>query len=157
MDLYSALKTVAPALATAFLGPPGGVLASTALNALSDVLGVSHEDLPQAVQSVDAAKLQEAENQFVVRIRELGLQEMTALLQDKADARHREIAVGPHWIMPTLALISVIGMLGILAVVMLGKVPADNTNVGMAIGQISGIAMAVISYYFGSSVDKGGK
>ncbi|MBF0215344.1 MAG: hypothetical protein HQM00_17590 [Magnetococcales bacterium] len=155
MEIYDALKGMAPMLASAFLGPGGGVLASTALNTLSEVLGVDHKELPAAIQEMDPYKIRDAENLFVVRIKELGLQEVALLLKDRADARQREITVGAHWIMPTLAMISLLGMFGIFMLLMLGKLPADSTNVGMAIGQVSGIAMAVISYYFGSSIEKG--
>ena len=99
----------------------------------------------KAQAQLELAKM-EAEGQF---------KELEMYLDDKANARAREIAVKDK-VPLVLALIVTLGFFGILLLVMLGHVEETETQImDIMIGSLGTAWVSIISYYFGSS--KGSK
>lgn len=157
-DWKKTLATVAPALATAL----GGPLAGVAIKSISDaVLGKpegSEEEIAAAIQSGGAdalVKLKEANNQFLIRMRELDLDLdkllVNAEVGDRANARLRESTTGDSWTMRTLAALVIGAFIAVVWAVLFGGSAVDGALAGTLIGYLSAKADQILSYYFGSS------
>lgn len=150
------LKTVAPTLATA-VGGPFGTLAATAISA---ALGTPSDDSKAAETALLAANpdtllaLKKADQDFTVRMRELGISEDQLVFQDIANARAREIAVRDST--PRNLAYLVIGFTGLcIAATLSGWTKVDSALAGTLIGYLVAESRSALSYYFGSS--KGSK
>ena len=155
-DLISMVKSFAPGIATAL----GGPLAGMAVSALSKQLGVKDEvdAVMRAITTDPAAQ---------AKIEELEHEKFKAVLQDKANAREREMAIASSAnapllnkiVTPALAL-GVIGLSFLLfAVLIFVEVKPEAKDILIYIlGVLSAAVTQILSYYFGSSVgskDKG--
>lgn len=147
------LKTVAPTLATAVGGPFG----SLAAMALSAALGTPANDPKAAETALLSATpdtllaLRKAEQDFEVRMRELGISEDKLVFDDIANARSREIAVRdttPR----NLAYGVTVGFFGTLLFMLINGKPATGGDALLVMLGSLGTAWAgVIAYFFGSS------
>lgn len=157
-DWKKTLAAVAPALATAL----GGPLAGVATKAISEaVLGKPDGDeaeIAAAIQSGGAdalVKLKEANNQFLIRMRELDLDLdkllVNAEVGDRANARQREAQTGDSWTMRTLAALVIGAFIAVVWAVLFGGSAVDGALAGTLIGYLSAKADQILSYYFGSS------
>lgn len=159
-DWKATVKAVAPMLGTAIGGPFGGIAAK----AVTAVLGISttstDEQIEVAMQNATPEQfvaLKNADNDFKVQMRELGIKEDALHAQDRDSARKREIALGGDWVVQTLAVVIMIGFL-VMCGYLLGFGLGDGVSAGLAgtvVGYVSAKAEQVCSYYFGSS--KGSK
>ena len=155
-DLISMVKGFAPGIATVL----GGPLAGMAVSALSKQLGVKDEvdAVMKAITTDPAAQ---------VKIKELEHEKFKTILQDKADARKREVDIASSAdapllnkiVTPALAL-GVIGLSFVLfAVLIFVEVKPEAKDILIYIlGVLSAAVTQILSYYFGSSVgskDKG--
>lgn len=150
------LRTVAPTIATA-VGGPFGALASMAL---SSALGTSPEDHKAAEAALLSASpdtllaLRTAEQNFTVRMKELGISEDKLVFDDIASARAREIAVRDNT--PRNLAYLVLGFAGVcIAATLAGWTKVDSALAGTLIGYLVAEARSALAYYFGSS--KGSK
>jgi hypothetical protein len=145
-DLIAMVKSFAPGIATAL----GGPLAGMAVSALSKQLGVKDEvdAVMKAITTDPAAQAK-------------------ALLQDKSDARRREVDIASSAdapilnkiVTPALAL-GVTGLSFVLfAVLIFVEVKPEAKDILIYIlGVLSAAVTQILSYYFGSSMgskDKG--
>lgn len=167
-SLKKLLGNTAPWLASALsaFGGPAGVIAGSALTALSSALGTPDAQpatiakaLVQATPEQMAA-LAKADNDFRLQMTQLGYQHETDLeklsADDRASARGREEKTGDSWTPRILAGCIVGGFLITIYMVLSGYVaglkdPMVSGLVGTLIGYISAKADQVIGYYFGSS------
>lgn len=161
IDWKSIVGSVAPTIAKAL----GGPLAGSAVNAVSvAVLGK-----PDGTQAEVAAvlaksngpdmllKLKEAEMQYAVKMKELGVNLERILVKDRVSARLREVALKD--VTPKiLALFYTVGYFFILFYLWDKGIPDfgdPKYNVKELIntlfGVLSAAQMAIITYYFGSS------
>ena len=155
-DLISMVKSFAPGIATAL----GGPLAGMAVSALSKQLGVKDEvdAVMKAITTDPAAQ---------AKIKELEHEKFKALLQDKSDARRREVDIASSAdapilnkiVTPALAL-GVTGLSFVLfAVLIFVEVKPEAKDILIYIlGVLSAAVTQILSYYFGSSMgskDKG--
>ena len=147
-DVLSALAQVVPVLATAL----GGPLAGLATKVLGEVAGLVPSDLSKPVTGLDKDLLVNAENEFVLRCRQLGIDEAAIHQKDRESARAREQQVGGY-ANPILAAVVLVGFLLGAWWVLTGRltIGADAGMVGAVIGYMSAKADQVVSYYFGSS------
>ena len=153
----SLVGTVAPAIATAL----GGPLAGLAVRALSGAL-LGNEDGTEAEVAAalrgatpeDLLKLKQADNEFKLKMEELGVNLEKIAADDRDSARRREATVG-GLTCPVLAFAIVVGFL-----VLVGWLVANGVSnldaagmglVGTLVGYVSAKAEQVVSYYFGSS------
>ena len=155
-DLISIVKGFAPGIATAL----GGPLAGMAVSALSKQLGVKDEvDAVMKAITTDLAAQ--------AKIKELEHEKFKALLQDKSDARRREVDIASSAdapilnkiVTPALAL-GVTGLSFVLfAVLIFVEVKPEAKDILIYIlGVLSAAVTQILSYYFGSSMgskDKG--
>lgn len=159
------ISAVAPTLGTALGGPFGamaGVLIAKALGV--EAVGADAEAAVNAALATGnpdiLLKLKEAENDFVIRLEELGISRDKLAYDDRANARAREIAVKDKT--PQYLAFGIIGgFLGISLLQLIAlmgwaehvrQIPSEGW---LLIGNISGYlaneAKQAAAYYFGSS------
>lgn len=141
------LGTIAPSIATAFLGPLGGA----AVSALGSALGLTNPteaDL-KALNLDDPEtrlKLQQAENEFQLKMREFEVADNATDERDRESARNRQIAL-KDYTLPILAYISVLSFITFAFMVEYFK----WQDQGGILHSLEANAMLVLSYYFGYS------
>lgn len=153
------LKTVAPTLATAALGP-FGPLASAAISA---VLGTPAGDSKAAEAALLTATpdqllaLKKAENDFQIQMKTLGIAEEKLSFDDTANARAREIATKdttPKY----MAYLITLGFFATLAyLIIYGKPQAGGDVMLVMVGALGTAWSGIIQYYFGSSAGSAAK
>ena len=164
-DWKSLVATVAPTLATALGGPLAGVAAAAISDAVLGRPDGNEAEIATAlsVGGTDALlKLKQAEQAFVVKMRELDIEVERVHQADRASAREREARTGDRWTPRVLATVVIGGFLGTVYMVLSGYVDGlrDATIagvVGTLIGYVSAKADQVVSYYFGSSAGSAAK
>lgn len=148
--LKSILSTLAPTIGAAVGGPLGG----QAGQILSQVLGVPNnpKTIEHAVNHITAdqmVELKKAELEFSARLKELDVDVFRLQTEDVQDARQK---FSSDWTPKVLGTLCIVGFFGYIGLVTLYPQPDASDDVIMiTIGAITGIATAVISFYFGSS------
>jgi hypothetical protein len=147
------LKTVAPTIAMA-VGGPFGPLAATAI---SVALGTPEGDTKAAETALLSATpdalhaLRKSEQDFTVRMRELGISEEKLVYDDIANARTREVAVRDST-PAILAYAVTVGFFGTLAFLLWhGKPETGGDALLVMLGALGGAWASIVAYYFGSS------
>lgn len=153
MKLKTILGSLAPTLGAALGGPLGG----QAGQILSSVLGVANnpKSIELAVQNLTAeqmVELKKAEKDFEVRMKELDVDVFALETKDRQDARSR---FSGDWTPKLLGVVTIIGFFGYIGLITFFPIDDSSDDVVMLIiGSLTGIASAVISFYFGSSNKK---
>tara|TARA_R100000353_G_scaffold174756_1_gene143412 strand:+ start:93 stop:560 length:468 start_codon:yes stop_codon:yes gene_type:complete len=151
--IKSIVGSLAPTLGAALGGPLGG----QAGQILSGVLGVpnnpkSIENAMQSLSSDQMVALKKAEKEFEVQMKELEVDVFALQTEDVQDAREK---FSSDWTPKFLGVLCLVGFFGYIGLVTLYPQPdASDDIVMLVIGSITGIATAVISFYFGSSHKK---
>lgn len=150
--LLNLLKTVAPALATAAMGPAGGLV----VKAIANKLGV--EDTQEAVAEALANDPQAAQ-----KLAELELEQSKVYAADRGDSRNREIQIATSAdapllnkiVTPILALGTVGSSFLLLAAIMfLPEMNGNRKDIAIyVLGAVNAATVQVLSYYFGASHD----
>lgn len=155
-DWKSLLGQVAPTLATI----AGGPLAGMAVKALSTSLlghpNGSEADISAALVNATPEQLlalKQADNDFKVKMGELGIEPDKLDVEDRSSARDLAKVRG---ILPQVALsaIFVLGYFGILTALMMGgaKIPAELHDVLIALlATLSAGVIQVLNFWFGST------
>lgn len=154
-DWKQVIAAVAPGIAMAL----GGPLAGVAVSALSDRLLGKPDGTEAEVSAAiltgggDALlKIKEAEQAFMVRMRELDIDIEKIHQGDRAGARDREVKAGDSWTPRLLAGLVTFGFFGVLAwLLAYGKPEAGGDALLVMLGALGGAWASIISYYFGSS------
>lgn len=167
-SLGHTLLGIAPALANAVLPGVGGVVAGTAVKAISGALGIEADPKDgKAVQRLsDAlstglspeqmAALQQADQEFEVRLKELDVDVTRIHQADRDSARAMQVRTRSRTA-PALAALTMGAFIAAIAGVFYLAVddrPLDATVatlVGAVVGYASAKADQVISFFFGSS------
>ena len=165
MDWRAIVGTVAPGLATALGGPLAGMAAAAISDALLGKPNGSEGEIVTALQAGGheaLLRLKQADQAFMVRMKELGIDLEKVHAGDRADARDREVKTGDKATPRALAAIIVGGFLLTVWYVLSGKVeglkdPVAAGLIGTLIGYVSAKADQVTSYYFGSSAGSAAK
>ena len=153
MKLKNILGSLAPTLGAAIGGPLGG----QAGQILSSVLGVANnpKTLEQAMQNITAEQMVElkiAEKEFETRMAELNVDVFALETEDRQDARSK---FSKDWTPRILGVMTIMGFFGYIGMITLFPIDdASDDVVMLIIGSLTGIASAVISFYFGSSNKK---
>lgn len=147
--LSGLLKNVAPGLATAVMGPMGGM----AVKAIASKLGV--EDTVEAV----VANLQ-ANPDAALKLRELDLKELELNNANTDSARKMNAEVqnsaNASWLAKNIAycidVVIVLSTIGLTYMLMSQQVPADNKELAlMAFGSLVTLCGTVVNFHRGSS------
>ena len=148
-DLLNILKGAAPALATAVMGPMGGM----AVKAIADKLGVgdSVEAVAKALTDDPAA---------AAKLQELELEYAKLDMANTADARkmNSEIqnSTAASWMSKNIAycidIAIVTSTIGLTAMLMTSSVPQENKELAlMAFGSLVTLCGTVVNFHRGSS------
>lgn len=157
MELSQLLKTICPWIATA-LGSP---LAGLAVEAATQALGVSEktaEGLKNAIAGVSADQmlaLKKADQDFAVRMQELGFKNMADIAAieagDRASARDMQ-KTNRSRIPAILSVIVTVGFFGLLLGMMTKwLVVNDSQALLLLLGSLSTAWGMVMSFWFGTS------
>ena len=148
--IKNVIGAVAPTLGSALGGPLGGQAASV----VAQVLGCAPEPkaISQAIQTASPEQmleLKKAEKQFEVQMKELEVDIFALETEDKQDAR---VKFSKDWTTKFLGSVTVLGFMGYIFLITLYPVNENADDVvNLILGYFSGIASAVISFYFGAS------
>jgi len=154
MDWMTTLKQLAPTVASAFLGPLGGV----AVAAVGNLLGVSDATQNKIAQVIASGKLtpeqigdiKKLELNYQENEKERGFKYSELEFKDRDSARKREIETkdGTN---KTLAFLIIGAFLAMVAATLLGYAKVESVLAGTLVGYLSAKAEQVLAYYFGSS------
>lgn len=150
------LKTLAPTVASALLGPLGGV----AVSALGNLFGVSEptqQKIADAIQSGQItpdqlSKLKELELQYQNEEKERGFKYAELAVKDVDSARNREIQTKDNT-NKILAFTIVGAFIAMVGATLLGYAKVESVLAGTLVGYLSAKAEQVLAYYFGSNRD----
>lgn len=178
MDWKSVSKKLlnigAPILGTALAGPPGGLAAKVAISAIAKKFGIKEKNIediqPETVDAlVEDSNLQlqfrELEIQEKIELQRLINEETKMHLEDKGDARSREVeitkATGKRdinlYIIAYLFISGFFLLTGYVLYLLIGqKLPSDIPQgatmlLGLLIGTMNAGVVAIVQYFFGSS------
>jgi hypothetical protein len=160
MNFQDIIKTALPWIGAAATGNVPGLI-SLAANAVSGALGVDVKpDAQSIVSAVSGATpeqmimLKQADNDFAVKMRQLGMQEATDLAKIEADntkdARDMQKTTR-SWIPGALAIGITLGFFGILGAMLAGVETKENTALLILLGSLGTSWGAVVNFFFGSS------
>ena len=156
MKLKELLASVAPTLATALLGPVGGL----AVEALGKAFGIEAptvDKLEEAVKSgsltgeqIVAAKA--AELAFTVRCKELDIDLEKIHAGDRDSARKMQSTTGSK-VPAIMAVLVTVGFFAILLGMLTGHLKTSNSEALLVMLGALGTAWgAIVQFYFGSSI-----
>lgn len=156
-DAGSVLAQVAPGIATALGGPVAGL----AVKALTGALGLgdnaSKEDVMKAVANAtpeQLAAIKKAEQDFMIRMKELDIDVYELDQKDRDSARRRQVDMD-DWTPNVLGGVIIAGFFIIVAMVLAGQFAVETALAGTLVGYVSAKAEQVVAFFFGSS--KGSK
>lgn len=153
------LKTVAPMLATATLGPFGPLAAA----AITAALGTAPGDQKAAETALlgstpdQLLALKKADSDFQEQMRQLGIEEEQLVYEDIANARARQSAVKDRT-PEILAYAITVGFFSTLAYLIDYGKPHEGGDVLLVLlGALGTAWTGVVGYYFGSSAGSASK
>lgn len=154
MDWMTTLKHIAPTVASAFLGPLGGI----AVAAIGNVLGVSDATQDKIAEVIKNGQLtpeqigeiKKLEMQYQENERERGFKYTELEFKDRDSARVREAATKDNT-NKILAFVIVGAFIAMVAGTLLGAAKVESVLAGTLVGYLSAKAEQVLAYYFGSS------
>ena len=153
-QLLNLVRTVAPSIATAVGGPLAGMATRAISEALLGKPDGTEDELLEAAKNATPEQLlalKQAEQNFVIRMRELDVDLERIANQDRNSAREREVKTGDHT--PKLLAAAVtFGFFGVLFWMIANGLPANGGEAMLVMLGTLGTAWgAIVSYYFGSS------
>lgn len=157
MDWTATLKSLAPTVASALLGPLGGI----AVSAIGNILGVSaatQDKIADAIQTGQMtpdqiSKLKELELEYQNTEKERGFKYAELAFKDRDSARQANVQGGVQGHLFWLSLVLLAGTLGLEGVVLFRGVPVDTPEliVGRVLGLMDSVALMVLAYWYGTS------
>lgn len=159
MKLGDILSKVAPWLAAAATGPAG--LAGMAVKTIAEAVGAEASTTEALVSAVagatpeQLANLRRADQEFEVRMRELGFREVTELealaAGDRKDARAMQIAT-KSLVPAVLTFILLSAFNAALFALFQMAVPEGNRDIVVyMLGQLSGMVGAAVAFWLGTT------
>lgn len=157
MNWLDTLKTLAPTVATAILGPLGGV----AVSALGSLLGVpeaTQDKIANAIQNgqltpEQITQLKQLELEYLNNEKERGFRYAELAFKDRDSARTNNVAGGTQRPLFWLSLLLLTVTLGCEVMVLFYGYPptVPEIVVGRVLGLMDSVALLVLGYWFGSS------
>jgi hypothetical protein len=159
MDWKNVVSKVAPWIGTALGGPLGGVAAS----AIAGVFGLddsTEESIEAAITGASPERLlalKKADQDFSLRMQELGFKNIETLekiaADDRDSARKANVAGGVHVTLFAMSVLLLIITLGSEVYVLFAGYPTTVPDivVGRILGLLDAIAMTVMAYWYGTT------
>ena len=151
------LKTIAPTVASALLGPLGGV----AVTALGNVFGVSEATTEKITKLIQTGQLtpeqitdlKKLETQYQENERERGFKYAELAFKDRDSARQYNTSGGIQGRLFVMSVILLILTLGTEIWVLFRGYPIEIPEiiVGRVLGLMDAVAMMVLAYYYGTT------
>lgn len=154
-SLLNLVRTVAPSIATAVGGPLAGMATRAISEALLGKPDGTEDELVEAAKNATPEQLlalKQAEQDFVVRMRELDVDLERISNQDRDSARSREIQLKD--ITPkVLAGVITVGYFGVLFWMLRFGLPETGASEALLVmlGALGTAWGGIVAYYFGSS------
>jgi hypothetical protein len=156
MDWKDIVKNVAPIIGGTIGGPFGAAGMKFLAGKLLGDESASEQDLADAVLGASPEQLmliKKADQEFQVKMRELGFKEEELHIRDRDSARGLAAAQG---IMPqmTLSLVYTVGYIAVLWIFIAGDVTiAENikSEFNMVLGVLTAAQIQIMNFWFGSS------
>ena len=146
----SLLEQIAPTIATALLGPAGGL----AVSAISKALGIDEKDVQSTIESGklsadQLASLKQAEIELQAKAQELGLNFEKLATDDRKSAREMQISTKSF--VPALLSILIVVAWALVQYFLLTHIIAQEMRelVARVLGTLDGALMLVLGFYFG--------
>ncbi len=157
MNWLDTLKTLAPTVATAMLGPLGGI----AVSALGSLLGVTEATQAKIADAIQTGqltpeqitKLKQLELEYLNNEKERGFKYAELAFKDRDSARTNNVAGGTQRPLFWLSLLLLTVTLGCEVMVLFYGYPSTVPEivVGRVLGLMDSVALLVLGYWFGSS------
>ena len=157
MNWLDTLKSLAPTVATAVLGPLGGV----AVSAIGELLGVSQATQDKIADVIKTGQLtpeqisglKRLELEYLNNEKERGFKYAELAFKDRDSARQANVAGGTQGRLFWLSLVLLTVTLGCEVAVLFYGYPStvDQIVVGRVLGLMDSVALLVLGYWFGSS------
>ena len=153
------IRTVAPWLASAVMGPLGGM----AVKFIADKIGIeaqTAEDLSNAIQGMSPDKLAElklADKELEVRLKELGFKNQEELYKAEVADRTsaRTLFATGNKLIGWISVLTILGFFAASGFVLKGGLkgldPEELIVVGSVIGYLAAYTQQIYNYFFGSS------
>ncbi len=157
MNWQDVLKSIAPTVASAILGPLGGV----AVSAIGSILGVSDATQDKIADAIKSGQLtpeqigeiKKLELQYQENEKERGFKYAELEFKDRDSARQANVQGGTQKPLFWLSLLLLAGTLGTEGVVLFHGYPPNVTDmvVGRVLGLMDAVALMVLTYWYGTS------
>ena len=148
----SILEQIAPTIATALLGPAGGI----AVSLISKYLGIDEKDVQSTIDSGkltsdQLASLKQAEIELQAKAQDLGLNFEKLATDDRKSAREMQISTKSF--VPALLSVLVVTAWVLIQYFLLTHVIAQEMRelVARILGTLDAALLLVLNFYFGSS------
>ena len=160
MDWQDVLKTVAPTVAAALLGPMGGI----AVAAIGSAIGVDAPTQDKIAKAFTAGqltpdaleKIKLLELDYQNHERERGFKYAELAFKDVDSARAMQIAI--HSTMPAvLTVLVTVGFFGILSLLFFHPELKGNEIVMVMVGQLSAVWAGCVAFYTGTTYGSANK
>ena len=157
MNWQDILKTVAPTVLSATLGPMGNV----AYSAIASILGVPQDKVESAIAKgmmtpEQVSQIKALELKYQAEESERGFKYAELEFRDKDSARNMQIAT--HSKMPAVLTIMVtVGFFGILGLLFFHPELKGNEIVMIMVGQLSAVWAGCIAFYTGTTYGSANK
>lgn len=159
LTLKGVLATVLPTLASFLPGPLGGM----AKQVIADALGkpeASDAEIEKMLASVNPEmllRLKQAEQEFAVKMEQMGIDAAKVAAADRASARDMQVHT-QSWLPAALAITLTCGFMGTGAVLIFRTFPTANTEVLMLmLGNLAAGFIQMLQFYYGTSVQSRSK
>jgi hypothetical protein len=157
MNWQEVLKSLAPTVASAVLGPLGGV----AVSAIGNILGVSEATQDKIANVIKAGQLtpeqisdiKKLEMQYQENEKERGFKYADLAFKDRDSARKANVEGGTQKYLFWLSLGLLVGTLGTEGYVLFNGLPPTVTDMvaGRVLGLMDAVALMVLTYWYGTS------
>jgi hypothetical protein len=157
MNWQDVLKNLAPTVASAVLGPLGGV----AVAAIGNILGVSDATQDKIADAIKSGQLtpeqigeiKKLELQYQENEKERGFKYSSLAFQDRDSARKANVSGGTQHPLFWLSLLLLSGTLGTEGYVLFNGLPPTVTDMvaGRVLGLMDAVALMVLTYWYGTS------
>jgi hypothetical protein len=158
-DWKSIIGSIAPTIATALGGPLAGLGVKAIAGALGLSDGAGEKDVAAAVQNASPDQLlaiQKADQDFAIRMQELGVDLEKIAGADRADARNREIQLRDRT-PAILAYAVTVGFFGTLLWMLSKGIPQGSEALYIMLGSLGTAWSGIIAYFYGSSAGSAAK